>query len=84
VSVSGRITRILDRDPIQELWNDGAESYFPEGVDDPRLVLLRFDPVTGEYWESPSSPIVLAIKFLEAKITGERPNLGSNGQARLR
>lgn len=83
VSVSGRITRVRERDAVRELWNDGAESYFPEGADDPRVVLLRFDPATGEYWDSPSSRIVLAIKFLEARITGERPNLGSNGHARL-
>jgi general stress protein 26 len=83
VSVTGRIRRIQKRDAVRDLWNDGADSYFPQGPDDPRVVLLRFDPETGEYWDGPSNPIVMAIKFLEAKLTGARPDLGSNGKARL-
>jgi general stress protein 26 len=84
VSVSGRITPVLERDTIHDLWNEGADSYFPKGPDDPAVILLRFDPESGAYWDAPSSPIVLAIKFLEAKITGDRPNLGTSGTARLK
>jgi general stress protein 26 len=83
VSVSGQITRVAERDTIHDLWNEAADSYFPKGPDDPSVVLLRFDAETGAYWDAPSSPIVLAIKFLEGKITGERPNLGTSGTARL-
>jgi general stress protein 26 len=83
VSVTGRISRIEERGTVLDLWNDGADSYFSQGPDDPRVVLLRFDPETGEFWDCPSGPIVLAIKFLESKITGTLPDLGSNGKARL-
>jgi general stress protein 26 len=83
VSVTGRISRIQERGAVRDLWDDGADSYFSQGPDDPRVVLLRFDPDTGEFWDCPSSPIVLAIKFLEAKITGAPPDLGSTGKAHL-
>ncbi len=83
VSVSGRIARVQDADMINDLWTEGAAVYFPKGPDDPDIVLLKFVPEVGEYWDAPSSPIVLAIKFLEAKVTGERPDLGGNGTARL-
>jgi general stress protein 26 len=83
VSLSGQITRVHDQEMINSLWTEGAAVYFPEGPVDPGIVLLKFVPEAGEYWDSPSSPIVLAIKFLEAKLTGERPELGGHGTTKL-
>jgi general stress protein 26 len=83
VSVSGRLSRVQDRAVINELWDEAAGGYFPAGPADPRVLLLRFEPETGDYWSAPSSPIVLAIKFLGAKLLGERPELGTRGSARL-
>ena len=83
VSLSGRISLIHDRDQITAHWNAGAEAYYPNGKDDNSVVLLKFTAESGEYWDAPSSPIVLAIKFLQAKVSGERPELGTQGAARL-
>jgi general stress protein 26 len=83
VSLSGQVSRVLDKVTILELWNEEAGSYFTDGPDDPRVILLRFEPQFGEYWMAPSSPIVIAIKFLEAKILGGRPSLGTGGRTRL-
>jgi general stress protein 26 len=83
VSLSGRISLIHDRDEIAAHWNEGAEAYFPAGKDDNTVVLMKFTAEAGEYWDAPSSPIVLAIKFLQAKVSGERPELGTQGAARL-
>jgi general stress protein 26 len=83
VSVSGRIALIHDREQIMGHWNEGAEIYYPNGKDDNSIVLMRFTPESGEYWDAPSSPIVIAIKFLQAKASGERPELGTQGSARL-
>jgi general stress protein 26 len=84
VSLSGRISREPDTAIMHELWDDDTGTYFSEGPADPRVILLKFEPESGAYWVAPSSPIVIAIKFLEAKIMGERPNLGVSGRARLR
>lgn len=83
VSVSGHLSCVSDSDLIHDLWNEGAATYFPDGPDDPKIVLLKFAAENGEYWDAPSSKIVRAIKFLETKVTGERPDLGSNGSAIL-
>jgi general stress protein 26 len=83
VALSGRLAVVEDRAEIDRLWNEGVEVYFPQGKDDPSLVLLKFDADHGEYWDAPSSKIVLAIKFLQAKMTGERPDLGKRGGASL-
>jgi general stress protein 26 len=83
VSLSGRIALIHDRDMIAAHWNDGAEVYYPNGKDDNSVVLMKFTAESGEYWDAPSSPIILAIKFLQAKVSGERLELGTQGGARL-
>jgi general stress protein 26 len=83
VSLSGRISLIHDREQIAAHWTEGAEIYYPNGKDDPEIVLMKFRAESGEYWDSPSSPIVIAIKFLQAKVSGERPELGTQGSARL-
>lgn len=83
VSVSGAVSLVEDRETIADLSNAAVEAYFPDLPDNAEVVLLKFEPEIGEYWNAPSSPILLAIRFLQASITGERPDLGSNGTARL-
>jgi general stress protein 26 len=83
VSATGQLDMVDDRDEIQRLWSEGAEVYFPGGVNDDSVILLRFSPEHAAYWDAPSNPIVLAIKFLQAKVSGERPVLGSNEAASM-
>jgi general stress protein 26 len=83
VSISGTAGREHDHAHLARLWNEGAEAYFPRGKDDPSVALLKFTPAKGEYWDAPSNPIVLAIKFLQAKLTAERPDLGTHEQTSL-
>ena len=41
VSVSGRAAVVKDRQKIEELWNPILKAWFPEGLDDPTLCLLK-------------------------------------------
>ncbi|MEJ7595469.1 MAG: pyridoxamine 5'-phosphate oxidase family protein [Planctomycetaceae bacterium] len=43
VSLSGRATLVQDRQLIEELWHEDLRVWFPEGVNDPLLSLLRVD-----------------------------------------
>jgi general stress protein 26 len=76
VSMTGKLTVVEDRALIEKHWSEGASVYFPGGTDDRSMVMLRFTPEFASYWDAPSNPVVLAIKFLQAKVTGERPALG--------
>ncbi|RYZ89491.1 MAG: hypothetical protein EOP04_06680 [Proteobacteria bacterium] len=51
VSVAGHAQRVLDRDKAVELWVSDLKDYFPDGVDDPDLVLLRVEVDTAEFWD---------------------------------
>lgn len=83
VSLSGRIALVQDRHAIDDLWNDAAARYFPKGPGDPRILLLRFEPEIGEYWNAPGGIIAAAFHFLKSAVTGQRPEAGLTGRARL-
>ena len=79
VSVSGLAGLVRDKDRARELWTPAAKAWFPNGIDDPHLGLLRVRAQTIEYWDSPSSKMVQLYGFAKAVVTGDRPkNLGEH------
>lgn len=72
VSVSGLASVVHDRERARELWTPAAKAWFPRGVDDPHLGLLRVRVQTIEYWDSPSSKMVQLFGFAKAVLTGKR------------
>lgn len=78
VSVAGRATVVEDRAKIDELWNSGVEAWFPDGKDAPGVALLRIEPDSAEYWDSPGSKIATALAYAKSKVTGDRPDVGEN------
>lgn len=82
VSVSGRATLTDDRLKIAELWSNSAKIWFPDGQDDPNLVLLRFDADKAEFWEAPNAA-VRSVSYLKSLVTGDTPNIGTTGKAHM-
>jgi general stress protein 26 len=72
LSVSGTARLVDDRERIDRLWNSVVEAWFPDGKDSPEVTLLRFDPTSAEYWDSPGGRVASAIAFVKAKVAGER------------
>lgn len=80
VSVSGRAEVSHDRAKMEELWNPIHKAWFPEGLDDPTLCLLKVAVEEAEYWESTSSTIVQIAGFVNALATGEEAGYGEHGK----
>ncbi len=77
VSLSGSVDIVSDQGQLTELWNENLTGYFGKPLDE-RAALLRFTPEKGEYWDGPGNPLIVAIKFVEAAVTGKRPDMGTN------
>jgi len=58
VSLSGLATLSVDRQKIEELWSTDVEPWFPEGIQDSQLALLRIDVDKWEYWDARSGVMV--------------------------
>ena len=71
VSISGMGTIVLDKLKAQELWDPKYIAWFPKGLDDPELALLRVDVTRAEYWDTPGSQVVHAIGYIKALATGK-------------
>jgi len=83
VSVSGRAETLRDRQKAEELWNVMAKPWFPGGVDDPHLMLLKVQIHAAEYWDSGSSKMMQLFAMAKASIMGEQPkDTGEHGSLR--
>ncbi len=71
VSVSGIAEIVRDRAKMQELWNPIYKAWFPKGLEDPEIALLRVDVEGAEYWDTPSGKMVQLIGYVKAMVTGE-------------
>ncbi len=70
VSVSGTARLSRDQAKIEELWSPILKAWFPEGLDDPQLALLKVTVSQAEYWDTPSSKMVQLAGFVKAMVTG--------------
>jgi general stress protein 26 len=84
VSLSGTARIVDDRARARELWNPAYKAWFPGGVDDPDLRLIRVDVTGAEYWDSPSTAVVHLFGFAKAIATGERYEGGEHAAVDLR
>jgi general stress protein 26 len=78
VSVSGRATMVRDQAKIEELWNPLHEAWFPGGMYDRHLALLRVDVDKAEYWDSASSTVLHVIGIVKVLATGKEYEPGEN------
>lgn len=81
VSVSGKATLSRDKDKMEELWNPFYKAWFPDGLDDPQLALLKVEVEEAEYWEAPAGAggmVMTVIGFVQTLVTGEEAEVGEN------
>lgn len=83
VSVFGRAQIVKDRAKIEELWNPILKAWFPDGLDDPTLCLLKISVEEAEYWDSPNSTLVQIAGFVKALVTGQQADGGEYGKVKL-
>jgi general stress protein 26 len=83
VSVSGMASIVKEKAKMEELWNPILKAWFPKGLDDPNICLLKVDVEQAEYWDSPSSTLVQIVGFVKALVTGQRADGGENKKINL-
>ena len=78
VSIAGDARVLRDQRKINQLWSDALKAFFPNGKEDPNLVLLEISVRTAEYWEGPGSLFGQLLTFVVAQATGEEEVMGEN------
>jgi general stress protein 26 len=63
LSLSGTAYVVPDKLRMETLWTEAYRAWFPHGLDEPELVLLRVDIVEAEIWDSESGTNALLLRF---------------------
>lgn len=71
ISVTGEAQVVHDVEKARQLWNAGISAWFPDGPEDPEIVLLKVRADGAEYWDSPGAGIVSVLSFVKAHVTGK-------------
>ncbi len=67
VSICGIATLVDDAERARELWNESYEPWFPKGLGDPDLVLIRVQAEEAEYWDPATRRMVRVSQLLQPK-----------------
>ncbi|MBD2605036.1 pyridoxamine 5'-phosphate oxidase family protein [Scytonema hofmannii FACHB-248] len=83
VSMSGTAQLVKDRNKIEELWKPELKAWFPKGLDEPDIGLIKVNVVKAEYWDAPSNFVAHTIGLVKAITTGEKASSGENEKIAL-
>lgn len=83
VYVKGTSNIILDKTKIQELWKPMLKAWFPHGVDDPKLCLIKVIAEEAKYWNSTSNKMVVFYNIVKAIAKKEKYQEGEIGKLNL-
>jgi general stress protein 26 len=83
LSIVAEASLVDDKAKMKELWNPFVQAFFPEGLDDPKLTLIKLEPTDAEYWDSSSSSMVVLFNVLKAAVTGKQYDEGKHGKIDL-
>jgi general stress protein 26 len=83
VAVSGRGEIVHDRALAERLWNPIYKAWFPKGLEDPELAILKVTVEKAEFWDAHSSKIVQLIGFAKAIATGHPYRPGPDEHQKL-
>jgi len=78
IYVNGRAELVDDDARKREYFMAPVKVWFPKGVDDPALTLIKVTPKSAEYWDSSSSKMVVAFQMVKAMVTGDKTDVGEH------
>ena len=61
----------FDKNKMAELWTPTLKAWFPEGLEDPELALIKVEVERAEIWDSPPSKVVKLVGMAKAMMTGK-------------
>jgi general stress protein 26 len=71
LQLNGFATISKNKEKIKELWSAVIKTWFTEGIDDPRITVIKVTPTDGYYWDTKHGNAVAGIKILIGAVVGK-------------
>lgn len=84
VAISGTASVVRDQAKMLSLWTPWIKPWFPHGLSDPDLVLLKVSIDEAQYWDAPGSAVKRALGLARALVTHKTDSLGTNRTVHVR
>jgi len=81
--INGLAKLVKDKTKMKELWSSILKAWFPLGLDDPDMILIKVTPSEVNYWDGSSSKMVVLFHILKAIVTGKEFEEGKEGKINL-
>lgn len=81
--LDGLATISTDKAKIKELWEPTIGTWFTEGVDDPRITVIKVAPTEGYYWDTKHGNMVAGLKILVGSVIGKTLDDSIEGKLRV-
>jgi general stress protein 26 len=83
VDVKGSCSLIIDKKKMEELWDPTLESWFPDGLKDAKLCLVKVATETAYFWNHSSSKMGLLFQMIRSITKGDQYKENEKGKLDL-
>ena len=81
VIIAGHVALVRDRARMRQLWKPAFKVWFPDGAEDPNLVLIHFTGEQAEYWDNTgANRFTYLYQSLKAVMQGTTPEIREGEQ----
>jgi len=81
--VKGTCSLIIDRKKMEELWTPVLKNWFSEGLEDPRICLVKVATETAHFWNHSSSKMGLMLHMIKSITKGDQYKESEKGKLDL-
>ena len=71
LQLKAQVEVIHSRAKLEQLWEPIIKTWFTEGIDDPRIAMIKVKPFEGYYWDTKHGSTVAGVKMMIGAVTGK-------------
>jgi general stress protein 26 len=79
MDIWGTANVVTDRQIIKDKWSPVVKAWFPKGIDDPNIALLKVIPYDVYYWDAETGKMISFLKIAASAVTGKKLSEGAEG-----
>jgi len=72
VDVEGSCSLVIDRKKMEELWDPALKQWFPEGLEDPKICLVKVSTEKAHFWNNSTSKMGLFFQMIASIAKGDQ------------